>query len=71
MGDRRWLKIGCLHIVDDRESKRLKVSALNLFRPTASPFSEKASFSFYDTAYVGRGEGRGWMGDGETNEKAG
>ena len=31
MGNRRWLKIECLHMVGDPESKRLKVAALNLW----------------------------------------
>jgi hypothetical protein len=32
-----------------RESGRLKVTALNLFHPTASPLSKKLVFSYYDT----------------------
>ncbi len=36
-------------MVGDPESKRLKVAALNLFHPTAFPFSRKAVFSYYDT----------------------
>jgi len=31
------------------ESERLKVTALNLFHPTASPSFQKWSFSYYDT----------------------
>ncbi len=31
--------------------QRLKVIALNLFRPTTSPFSRGSVFSYYDTAY--------------------
>ena len=55
MGRRRWLKIECLNIVGDRESKQLKVGALNLFHPTASPLFRKAVFAYCDTASQGRG----------------
>jgi hypothetical protein len=41
----------------DPESKRLKVSAPNLFHPTASPLFQKAVFSYYDTVSTGRGKG--------------
>ena len=44
MGKYRWLKSECLHVVGDLESKRLKVAALNLFHPTASPFCEEPCF---------------------------
>jgi hypothetical protein len=48
MENRRWLKIECLHMVGDPESKGLKIAALNLFHPTASPFFWKAVFSYYE-----------------------
>ncbi len=40
-------------MVGDPESKRLKVAALNLFHPTASPLLRKAVFSYCDTASRG------------------
>jgi hypothetical protein len=42
-------------MVGDPESKRLKVAALNLFHPTASPLFRKAVFSYYDTVSEGGG----------------
>ena len=42
-------------MVGDPESKRLKVAALNLFHPTASPLLRKAVFSYCDTPPGGRG----------------
>jgi hypothetical protein len=44
MGNRRLYKIECLHMFGTRESERLKVTALNLFHPTASPPLQKVSF---------------------------
>ncbi len=38
MGNRRLYKIERFHTRDTSESERLKVTALNLFHPTASPF---------------------------------
>ena len=46
MGNPRWLKIECLHRVGTHESKRLKVAALNLFHPTASPLFRKAGMKY-------------------------
>jgi len=37
MGNHRLDKIECLHTVGTPESERQKVTALNLFYPTASP----------------------------------
>jgi len=42
-------------MVGDPESNRLKVAALNLFHPTASPVLREAVFSYCDTASGGRG----------------
>jgi hypothetical protein len=59
MGNRHWLKIECLHNVGDPQSKQLKVAALNLFHPTASPLFRKAVFSYCNTVSqreVGEGE---------------
>ena len=36
-------KIECLHMLGTYESERLKVTALNLFHPTASPLGAKVS----------------------------
>ncbi len=44
MGNRRLYKIECFHMVAMSESERLKVTALNLFHPTASPPCVKVSF---------------------------
>ena len=49
MGNRRLYKIECLHNLDTPESERLKVTALNLFHPTASPPFEKVGFFIYAT----------------------
>jgi hypothetical protein len=38
MGNRRWLKIECLPTVNDPESKRLKVAALNLWEASRLSF---------------------------------
>ncbi len=38
------------------ESKRLKVTALNLFHPIASPPFQEVGFSYYDT--ISEGEER-------------
>ena len=59
MGNERWFEIECFHRIADPESKRLKVAALNLFHPTASPLFLRAFFSYYDTASQGRGLGEG------------
>jgi hypothetical protein len=45
MGNRRLNKIECLHTLGTPESERLKVTALNLFHPTASPLLSKSRFS--------------------------
>jgi hypothetical protein len=58
-------------MVGDAESKRLKVAALNLFHPTASPLFRKAIISYCDTVSEREGNryppppsrgrlGRGW-----------
>ncbi len=45
MGNYRLYKIEWLHMLDTSESEWLKVTALNLFRPTVSPpFSKGRSF---------------------------
>ncbi len=41
MGNHRFVKIECLVMVGDTESKWFKVAALKLFHPTASPFSRE------------------------------
>jgi hypothetical protein len=42
-------------MVSNPESKQLKVAALNLLNPTASPLFRKAVFSYYTQAPEGRG----------------
>ena len=44
MGNCRLYKIECLHMLDTSESERLKVTALNLLHPTASPPFQKGGF---------------------------
>jgi hypothetical protein len=56
MGNRRLYKIECLHMLGTRESERLKVTALNLFHPTASPSFNKLVISYYDTTSEGGDE---------------
>ncbi len=48
-------------MVGDPESNRLKVAALNLFHPTASPLLREAVFSYCDTASEGEGRVGGKM----------
>ena len=59
MGKYRWLKSECLHVVGDLESKRLKVAALNLFHPTASPFCEEPCFHIATQPLGGEDKGEG------------
>ncbi len=44
MGNRRLYKIKYFHTLGTPESERLKVTALNLFHPTASPSLKKVGF---------------------------
>jgi len=55
MGNRRLHKTECAHMLGTPESERLKVTALNLFHPTASPLFKKLIFSYYDIAFKGGG----------------
>jgi hypothetical protein len=60
MGNHRWLKIECLYVVGDPGSEQLKVSALNLYHPTASPLFCEAESPYYDKVSLGRkAEGEG------------
>ena len=57
MGNRRLYKIECLHTLGTPESERLKVTALNLFHPTASPRFPKNRFFYIATQSLdGEGE---------------
>jgi hypothetical protein len=56
MGNLCWSKIEYLHRVGDLKFKRLKVAALKLIHPTASPLSAKAVFSYCDTVSYGEGD---------------
>ena len=49
MGNLRLHEIERFHTSGTSESERLKVTALNLFHPTASPPFQKVAFSYYDT----------------------
>ena len=53
MGNHHWLKTEYVHMVGNPESKQLKVAALNLLHPTASPLFRKAIFSHCDTRSQG------------------
>src|SRR4030042_2286519 len=54
MGNRRLYKIERFHTPGTSESERLKVTALNLFHPTASPpFPENRIFPYCDTVSKG------------------
>jgi hypothetical protein len=59
MGNRRLYEIECLHRLGRPESERLKVTALNLFHPTASFLSQKLFFSYCDTVSEGGAVARG------------
>ena len=58
MGNRYLYKIECFHTLGTAESERLKVTALNLFHPTASLFSENVGY-FHIAIQPHRGEGVG------------
>ncbi len=61
MGNRRLNKIVCFYTIDTSESERVKVTALNLFHPTASPLVQKSVYSYCDTtSYDGGRLGWGW-----------
>ena len=49
MGNRRLYKIEHFHTLGTSESERLKVTALNLFHPTASPRLPKDRFLYVAT----------------------
>jgi hypothetical protein len=55
MENTRWLKIEYFHTLGDLGSKRLKVAALKLFHPTASPLFPKGIFLYCDTVSKGGG----------------
>lgn len=50
MGNRHFYKIKCFHTLGTPHSERLKVTALNLFHPTAPIPFQKFGFFYYDTA---------------------
>jgi hypothetical protein len=56
MGQRRLNKFERFHTPDTSECGRLKVTALNLFHPTASPPFLKNLFFHIATGEEGRGE---------------
>ncbi len=56
MGNRRLYKIECLHMLEMPESERLKVAALNLFHPTASPLSQELFFLIVTQSLAGEGD---------------
>ena len=61
MGNRRLYKIERFHTLGTSESERLKVTALNLFHPTASPPFPKNRFFHIATQSLGKG-GEGGFG---------
>ncbi len=58
MGNRHLYKIECLHMLGTPGSGQLKVTAPNLFYPTASPLFQNVGFLYCDTA-TGEGGGDG------------
>jgi hypothetical protein len=68
MGDRRWKKIQCFHILGGSESKRLEVAALNLFPPAASSLFGKVAFLYCGTISA-RGGREGWQESKEKNKR--
>ena len=60
MGDHRLSNVQFLQTLGTFESERLKVTALNLFHPTVSPFLRKLIFFYVMTqSLVGEGTGEG------------
>jgi hypothetical protein len=60
MGNGRLHKIERFHTLGTPESKRLNVTALNLFYPTASPpFQKVGVFHITTQSLEGEGEGGG------------
>jgi hypothetical protein len=59
MGNRRLYEVKGIHILGTSESELLRVTALNLFHPTASPLSQEVVFLCCDTVSWRRGEGLG------------
>ena len=60
MGNRHLYKIECFHTLGTPESERLKVTALNLFHPTASPLFQNVGFFHIATQpLMGEGAGEG------------
>jgi len=59
MENRRFHKIECLQTLGTAESERLKVTALNLFHPTASLPSQKWVSSYCNQSPKGEGRGGG------------
>jgi len=60
MGNRRLHKIERFRTFGTAESERLKVTALNLFHPTASPLFQKVGFFILRYSLLaGRDEGEG------------
>ena len=62
MRNHHLYKIECLHTLGTLKSERLKVTALNLFNPTASPLFQNVSFLYCDTVSKGGGKGGGEEG---------
>jgi hypothetical protein len=63
MGNRHLYKIECFHTFGTPESEQIKVTALNLFRPTASPPFQNVGF-FYIVTEPPKGEGEGEWNEG-------
>jgi hypothetical protein len=59
MENHRSYEIECLHLVGTLESKQLKVTALNLFHPTASPPFLKGVFLILRHSLMGEKGGGG------------
>jgi hypothetical protein len=57
MGNRHLYKIECFYTLGTPESERLKVTALNLLHPTASPLFQNIGF-FHIATQSPRGKGR-------------
>jgi hypothetical protein len=57
IGNRLLNKIECFHAIGMHESERFRVTALNLFHPTASPLIQKGNFYITAQPPLGRGMG--------------
>jgi hypothetical protein len=59
MENHRLYNTKCIHMLGTPESERLKVTALNLFHPTASPPFQRVGFFILRHSLMGAGRSAG------------